>query len=69
MATAVRQNLLKDGAPAASAEVATNALRLTDAMRWLERTAQHVWRISHYLTLGRSKKPSQAPVSGTEPKI
>lgn len=37
----------------------SQALRVTDSFRWLERTGNHVWRICHYLSLGRvqERKP------------
>lgn len=33
---------------------AADALRTTDAFRWLERTGNHIWRACHYLALGRA---------------
>ena len=36
-------------------------LRVTDTLRWLERTSQHIWRVSYYLCQGRRENPvSQA---------
>lgn len=32
---------------------ASDILAKADAYRWLERTAHHIWRISHYLAMGR----------------
>lgn len=33
---------------------AAKLLKITDAIRWLERTGHHIWRICHYLTEGRT---------------
>jgi phosphate:Na+ symporter len=47
----VRHELLRETAsgPVSSA----NALKRTDTYRWLERTANHIWRVCHYLAQGR----------------
>lgn len=39
---------------------AADILAKADAYRWLERTAHHIWRISHYLELGRSPMPTHS---------
>ena len=51
----MRHELLsgRTGSPTEAAHLFAQA----DAYRWLERTGHHIWRISHYLALGR---PAQA---------
>lgn len=61
LAVAARQNLLNDGGTALVQNGASELLHLTDTMRWLERTAQHLWRISHYLSMGRPEVPPKIP--------
>ena len=46
-----RHDLLQETAPAG--DITVHALRTTDGFRWLERTANHIWRICHYLAQGR----------------
>lgn len=41
---------------ATSPTPAADLLFRADAYRWLERTAHHIWRISHHLAMGRSKE-------------
>lgn len=45
-----RHELLQEAGPDSSA---SDALRTTETFRWLERTANHLWRICHYLTQSR----------------
>jgi len=47
----MRHELL-GGATTPPGEVA-DLLSKADAYRWLERTGHHIWRISHYLVMGR----------------
>lgn len=55
----VRHDLLQDmAAPSASP---ANALRKTDAYRWMERTGHHIWRICHYLSQGRLSNGKEPP--------
>ncbi len=55
----VRHDLLQDmAAPSASP---ANALRKTDAYRWMERTGHHIWRICHYLSQGRLANGKEPP--------
>jgi len=61
LATTMRREVLKETGPGLSHDLASELLHLTDAMRWLERTAQHISRISYYLSLGRPEKPLVAP--------
>lgn len=39
------------------------ALRTTDAFRWLARTGHHIWRIGHHLAQGRAPTAGPHPVS------
>jgi len=50
-----RTEVLRSNAAGSPGHTSETLLRVTDTLRWLERTAQHVWRISHYLQLGRRK--------------
>lgn len=48
-----------------------DSLRMTDSIRWLERTARHVWRFSYYLTEGGFQDPvpkGDHAESGTAPE-
>jgi phosphate:Na+ symporter len=54
MAASARQDLLQGKMTELGNRPAEELLRVTDTLRWLERTAQHVWRISYYLYLGRN---------------
>ncbi|MDO9023219.1 Na/Pi symporter [Zwartia sp.] len=65
LSTTVRDDVLKETGPGISHDLASDLLHLTDAMRWLERTAQHISRICHYLALGRPEKP----LTASEPVI
>jgi len=49
----VRHDLLKE--TASGLESSANALQRTDTFRSLERTGNHIWRICHYLSQGRTK--------------
>jgi len=40
---------------ASGLESSANALQRTDTFRSLERTGNHIWRICHYLSQGRTK--------------
>ena len=42
---------------------ASDLLAKADVYRWLERTGHHIWRISHYLVLGRQPVTSATPPS------
>jgi phosphate:Na+ symporter len=44
-----RQEVLRSNAAGSLGHSSEALLRVTDTLRWLERTAQHVWRISYYL--------------------
>lgn len=43
---------------------AAHALRLTDTLRWLDRSSHHVWRIAHYLDHAQHE-PGQADTVAT----
>ena len=57
----MRHELL-DGRGALSSKAA-DILAKADAYRWLERTAHHIWRISHYLAMGRPEGNATADPS------
>ena len=57
LAREVRHDLLRDSGNHADA---SNALRTTDAFRWLERASGHVERICHYLAAGAFEPVGQA---------
>jgi phosphate:Na+ symporter len=44
-----REEVLRSNAAGSPGHSSEALLRMTDTLRWLERTAQHVWRISYYL--------------------
>lgn len=46
---------------------ASHTLQTTDAFRWLERSGHHIWRICHYLALGRNTNGESIAVQATEP--
>ena len=56
----MRHELL-DGSDDHDSSDAANVLLKADAYRWLERTGHHLWRISHYLAVGR---PPTGQVAG-----
>ncbi|GAB3190647.1 Na/Pi cotransporter family protein [Hydrogenophaga aquatica] len=56
----VRHELLEESV--SGPQSAASALRRTDTFRWLERTANHIWRICHYLSLGRQEDMPAADV-------
>ncbi|WP_439590279.1 Na/Pi cotransporter family protein [Hydrogenophaga sp.] len=62
----VRHDVLKAAVSGPDSE-AHIALQRTDSFRWLERTANHIWRICHYLSQGRSSEGSQREVQETAP--
>jgi phosphate:Na+ symporter len=55
----MRHELLKG--TVADALKTADLLATADAYRWLERIGHHVWRISHYLSLGRPEVPHSEP--------
>src|SRR5690606_15043934 len=57
----IRRDVLQDISPGRRS--ATDALRMTDAFRWLERTSTHVWRICHYIAQDRLHNDSVALAS------
>ncbi len=44
-----RGEVLRSNAAGSQGHSSEALLRVTDTLRWLERTAQHIWRISYYL--------------------
>lgn len=48
-----REEVLRGIAAGPSGHASETLLSVTDTLRWLERTAQHIWRISYYLYQGR----------------
>jgi phosphate:Na+ symporter len=69
LAAKVRQNLLTNNNSASSQETNSQLLHLTDSMRWLERTAQHIWRIGYYLSLGESKSHPETLIPSIDANI
>lgn len=59
-----RHDLLQEATPAGDS-AAVHALRITDGFRWLERTANHIWRICHYLAQGRADNVKTPATDGT----
>ena len=56
----MRQDALRH-APAGQPNV-VEALQRTDCFRWIERSAHHIWRMSHYLAQGRvSRQKGRLP--------
>jgi len=55
----MRHELLKG--TAADVLKTADLLETADAYRWLERTGHHIWRISHYLNLGRPEITNSEP--------
>ena len=58
----MRDALLNHATPPSSD--AADLLAKADAFRWLERTGHHIWRISHYLSAGRSTGGAAGGSSG-----
>ena len=52
MAHQVRHQILQQSQEGGTAPA--HALQTTDAFRWLARSGHHIWRICHYLALGRN---------------
>ena len=69
LASTVREQVLKESGPGISHDLASELLHLTDGMRWLERTAQHIWRISFYLSRGRPDPSPKTPDAGIIDRI
>ena len=57
LAASARQDLLQGSMTELDNRPAQEILKVTDTLRWLERTAQHIWRISYYLYMGRNGHP------------
>ncbi len=60
----VRYELLQDSGFGNNAQ---HTLQTTDAFRWLERSGHHIWRICHYLALGRNKNGESNEAPPVEP--
>lgn len=49
LAIEAREEVLRSNAAGSPGHSPEALLRVTDTLRWLERSAQHIWRISYYL--------------------